>query len=80
MNFHTALFYICIKYFLCSCREALGKIMARGHSRVPVYDGNPRNLIGVLLVIYDYLGVGMIDYVCIVYRFIHIYIFYLGYL
>ncbi|XP_024371622.1 DUF21 domain-containing protein At4g14240 [Physcomitrium patens] len=30
--------------------EALGKIIARGHSRVPVYDGNPRNLIGVLLV------------------------------
>ena len=49
------------KYFLCLCREALGKIMARGHSRVPVYDGNPRNLIGVLLVIYNYLGVGMIE-------------------
>ncbi|KAG0585937.1 hypothetical protein KC19_2G050500 [Ceratodon purpureus] len=30
--------------------EVLGKIMARGHSRVPVYEGNPRNLIGVLLV------------------------------
>lgn len=31
-------------------REALGKVMARGHSRIPVYEGNPRNLIGVLLV------------------------------
>ncbi|XP_073388376.1 DUF21 domain-containing protein At4g14240-like [Physcomitrium patens] len=30
--------------------EALGKVMARGHSRIPVYEGNPRNLIGVLLV------------------------------
>ncbi|KAG0612886.1 hypothetical protein M758_6G059900 [Ceratodon purpureus] len=30
--------------------EVLGKIMARGHSRVPVYEGSPRNLIGVLLV------------------------------
>jgi metal transporter CNNM len=31
-------------------RETLGKILARGHSRVPVYDGNPRNIIGLLLV------------------------------
>ncbi|CAK9874862.1 unnamed protein product, partial [Sphagnum jensenii] len=30
--------------------ETLGKILARGHSRVPVYDGNPRNIIGLLLV------------------------------
>ncbi|KAM0893050.1 hypothetical protein ACQ4PT_025373 [Festuca glaucescens] len=30
--------------------EALGKILARGHSRVPVYSGNPRNVIGLLLV------------------------------
>lgn len=28
----------------------MGKILARGHSRVPVYDGNPRNIIGLLLV------------------------------
>jgi CBS domain containing-hemolysin-like protein len=27
------------------------KIMARGHSRVPAYDGDKRNLVGVLLVI-----------------------------
>jgi Mg2+/Co2+ transporter CorB len=32
------------------CREAIGKILARGHSRVPVYSGNPRNIIGLLLV------------------------------
>lgn len=32
------------------CREAMGKILARGHSRVPVYSGNPRNVIGLLLV------------------------------
>ncbi|XP_047081347.1 DUF21 domain-containing protein At4g14240-like isoform X2 [Lolium rigidum] len=30
--------------------EAIGKILARGHSRVPVYSGNPRNVIGLLLV------------------------------
>ncbi|XP_021760151.1 DUF21 domain-containing protein At4g14240-like [Chenopodium quinoa] len=30
--------------------EAMGKILARGHSRVPVYTGNPRNVIGLLLV------------------------------
>ncbi|KAJ7562360.1 hypothetical protein O6H91_03G066100 [Diphasiastrum complanatum] len=30
--------------------EAMGKILARGHSRVPLYDGNPRNIIGLLLV------------------------------
>ncbi|XP_042430248.1 DUF21 domain-containing protein At4g14240-like isoform X4 [Zingiber officinale] len=30
--------------------EAIGKILARGHSRVPVYSGSPRNIIGLLLV------------------------------
>uniref|UniRef100_J3M6W4 CNNM transmembrane domain-containing protein n=2 Tax=Oryza brachyantha TaxID=4533 RepID=J3M6W4_ORYBR len=30
--------------------EAIGKILARGHSRVPVYSGGPRNIIGLLLV------------------------------
>ncbi|KAJ7526535.1 hypothetical protein O6H91_16G010800 [Diphasiastrum complanatum] len=30
--------------------ETLGKILARGHSRIPVYSGNPRNIIGLLLV------------------------------
>ncbi|KAK7264528.1 hypothetical protein RJT34_32137 [Clitoria ternatea] len=30
--------------------EAMGKVLARGHSRVPVYSGNPRNVIGLLLV------------------------------
>uniref|UniRef100_A0A0A8YTH6 CBS domain-containing protein n=1 Tax=Arundo donax TaxID=35708 RepID=A0A0A8YTH6_ARUDO len=30
--------------------EAIGKILARGHSRVPVYSGNPQNIIGLLLV------------------------------
>ncbi|XP_021844196.1 DUF21 domain-containing protein At4g14240 isoform X2 [Spinacia oleracea] len=29
--------------------ETMGKIQARGHSRVPVYSGNPKNLIGMLL-------------------------------
>ncbi|KAL0348794.1 UNVERIFIED_CONTAM: DUF21 domain-containing protein [Sesamum angustifolium] len=28
----------------------MGKILARGHSRVPVYSGNPKNIIGLLLV------------------------------
>lgn len=30
--------------------EAMGKILARGHSRVPVFAGNPKNIIGLLLV------------------------------
>ncbi|XP_022155611.1 putative DUF21 domain-containing protein At1g03270 [Momordica charantia] len=30
--------------------EAIGKILARGHSRVPVYSGNSKNIIGLLLV------------------------------
>ncbi|KAG6703666.1 hypothetical protein I3843_07G092400 [Carya illinoinensis] len=30
--------------------EAIGKILARGHSRVPVYSGNTKNIIGLLLV------------------------------
>jgi CBS domain containing-hemolysin-like protein len=30
--------------------EAIGEILARGHSRVPVYSGNPQNIIGLLLV------------------------------
>ncbi|XP_022967526.1 putative DUF21 domain-containing protein At1g03270 [Cucurbita maxima] len=30
--------------------EAIGKILARGHSRVPVYSENPKNIIGLLLV------------------------------
>ncbi|KAK9726133.1 hypothetical protein RND81_05G192400 [Saponaria officinalis] len=30
--------------------EAMGKVLARGHSRVPVYSGNPTNIIGLLLV------------------------------
>ncbi|KAK9139629.1 hypothetical protein Scep_009310 [Stephania cephalantha] len=30
--------------------EAIGKILARGHSRVPVYSSNPKNIIGLLLV------------------------------
>ncbi|KAL4384779.1 hypothetical protein GQ457_15G022600 [Hibiscus cannabinus] len=30
--------------------ESIGKILARGHSRIPVYAGNPTNIIGLLLV------------------------------
>ncbi|KAK7332277.1 hypothetical protein VNO80_29027 [Phaseolus coccineus] len=30
--------------------EAMGKVLARGHSRVPVYSENPKNIIGLLLV------------------------------
>ena len=42
----------------------MGKILARGHSRVPVYSGNPKNVIGLLLVTvaYSYLHVSMVDY------------------
>jgi len=39
-------------YFILpiSNREAMGQIIDRGHSRIPVYDENPKNLIGLLLV------------------------------
>ncbi|KAL1216535.1 putative DUF21 domain-containing protein [Cardamine amara subsp. amara] len=30
--------------------ETVGKILSRGHSRIPVYLGNPKNIIGLLLV------------------------------
>ncbi|CAN0892606.1 DUF21 domain-containing protein At4g14230 [Linum grandiflorum] len=30
--------------------EAVGKILARGHSRVPIYSESPKNIIGLLLV------------------------------
>ncbi|KAK8630722.1 hypothetical protein V6N13_079502 [Hibiscus sabdariffa] len=30
--------------------ESIGKILARGHSRIPVHAGNPKNIIGLLLV------------------------------
>ncbi|XP_073063425.1 putative DUF21 domain-containing protein At1g03270 isoform X2 [Primulina eburnea] len=30
--------------------EAFGKILARGHSRIPVFSGNPKNIFGLLLV------------------------------
>jgi Mg2+/Co2+ transporter CorC len=49
-NFSTLI----VSYLTCFSnfnRETLEKILARGHSRVPVYDGNPRNIIGLLLVI-----------------------------
>ena len=35
-------------------REAIDKIMARGHSRIPVFDGENRNIVGVLLVTYTH--------------------------
>ncbi|KAA3476375.1 DUF21 domain-containing protein isoform X2 [Gossypium australe] len=31
-------------------RETLNKVMTMGHSRVPVYYGNPKNIIGLVLV------------------------------
>ncbi|KAL4308374.1 hypothetical protein GQ457_01G053350 [Hibiscus cannabinus] len=30
--------------------ESIGKILARGHSRIPVHAGSPKNIIGLLLV------------------------------
>ncbi|XP_075491561.1 DUF21 domain-containing protein At4g14240-like isoform X1 [Primulina tabacum] len=30
--------------------EAIGKILTRGHSRIPIFSGNPKNIIGLLLV------------------------------
>ena len=32
------------------CREAMRKILALGHSRVPVYSGSPKNIVGLILV------------------------------
>jgi metal transporter CNNM len=28
----------------------MGMIMTKGHSRVPIYSGNPSNIIGLILV------------------------------
>ena len=44
------LILFCFFPFIHYLREAMGKILARGHSRVPVYSGNPKNIIGLLLV------------------------------
>lgn len=30
--------------------EAMGNILVRGHSRIPVYSGSPKNIVGLLLV------------------------------
>ena len=30
--------------------EAMGNIFVRGHSRIPVYSGSPKNIVGLLLV------------------------------
>lgn len=39
----------------------MDKIQARGHSRVPVYSENPKNVIGLLLVgVVDLFSDGMI--------------------
>jgi len=37
-------------------REALGRIMTRGHSRVPVYSNSPQNIVGLLLVSFSSLS------------------------
>lgn len=37
--------------------EAIGKILARGHSRVPVYSENPKNIIGLLLVSVEFFAI-----------------------
>lgn len=38
----------------------MGKILARGHSRVPVYSGNPKNVIGLLLVSSEFSPSGQV--------------------
>jgi CBS domain containing-hemolysin-like protein len=41
-------------------RETLNDIMTKGHSRVPVYAGNSKNVIGLILVI-PFLSVSVIQ-------------------
>ena len=37
---------------LILCRNLMKVILEKGHSRVPVYHEEPRNIIGLILVIY----------------------------
>lgn len=32
------------------CSKTMNNIMAKGHSRIPVYAGDPTNIIGLVLV------------------------------
>jgi Mg2+/Co2+ transporter CorC len=41
-------------------RETLNEIMTKGHSRVPVYAGNSKNVVGLILVI-SFLSVSVIQ-------------------
>lgn len=50
----ASMFVLFLKAEISFCREAMGKILARGHSRVPVYTGSPHNIVGLLLVSYRF--------------------------
>lgn len=57
MGFLFILLILFNKHFLYSnyplfiqCRDALNEIITMGHSRVPVYSGDPANIIGLILV------------------------------
>lgn len=67
-------------------RETLNEIMTKGHSRVPVYAGNSKNVIGLILVI-SFLSVSVIQLIFffffgklvngLLFSKIHIYVFHL---
>ncbi|CAK9185830.1 unnamed protein product, partial [Ilex paraguariensis] len=48
--FMLQLFNLPLFLYSCYHRETLNAIMTIGHSRVPVYSGNPTNIIGLILV------------------------------
>ena len=52
INLSISIMFPCDSYvlILCCLRETLNAIMTIGHSRVPVYAGNPTNIIGYILV------------------------------
>lgn len=45
-------FFICNNFgsFLSLIRHTMALIMSKGHSRIPIYSGSPKNIIGLILV------------------------------
>jgi len=77
--FSTILFSITYFILPISNREAMGQIIDRGHGRIPVYEENPKNLIGLLLVCifpyFDFISIisfllGSFILTCLFYLFI----------
>jgi metal transporter CNNM len=56
----TPSFSLSLSLSLSLYRETLNEIMTKGHSRVPVYAGNSKNVVGLILVI-SFLSVSVIQ-------------------